>query len=146
MAEASQNRPLFADLGPVGGPFDRSSYPATPVETRVATLIWSRRGRGSPISINDICRLTNLKTREVKDVVEGLRMDHRMRIGALRTSPGGYFIVETAEDAEAALRPYRKQVFTMLKVIAVLADKQQRMEFAGQLRIAWKEADEREHA
>ena len=133
--------PLFEGKGK--DPFSASPFPPTPAERHLGELIArSFRGRSSPASIQRLRSLTGRKEREIKAMIERLRCDHRMRIGARRTSPVGYFLIVDAQDAEEALKPYRGQVFTMLRTIRALANPQMWLEFRGQLRIELEGGDE----
>lgn len=130
--------PLFEveRLRPPADPFVESPFPPTDLERRVGTLIQAQhRGRDNPVSLDELKRVVGLGEREIKKVIERLRSDYRMRIGARRTPPVGYFLVVDAADAEEALKPYRRQVVTMLRTMRVLADRQAWLEMKGQLRI-----------
>jgi len=101
------------------GPFDHSplSQPSSPMESIVANLIWRRQGRDNPISIAVIVENTGLSAREVKQIVEDLRSQHRMPIGAKREDPSGYFWIVDASDREVAAAPYRRQILTMWETL-----------------------------
>ena len=128
--------PLFARKREPADPFAESPFPPTDLERRVGVLIQAEhRGRDNPVSLDELKGLLGLSEREIKKVIERLRSDHRMRIGARRTPPVGYFLVVDAADATEALKPYRRQVLTMLRTMRVLADRRQWLEWKGQLRI-----------
>ena len=123
--------PLFDQ--PVDGPFARSKFRPTGHETLIASLIWQHRGRARPISITRLQELTGLSERTIKGVVEELVVSHRMRIGARREDPSGYFIIEDAADLEAAVKPYKAQVIAMLRRLRALESAEAVREFLGQL-------------
>ncbi len=128
---AERDLPLFR----APGPFDRSKVPPEPVEALVAGLIWEHAGRANPISIAEIRHRTGLSERKVKDVVEQLRVTHRVPIGARREEPAGYFRIVDAEDREAAVGPYRSQILQMFRVLRVLDEPGRVRELLGQLRL-----------
>ena len=132
-----------------GGLFDRfdafvdSKIEADPKERLVGGIIFGHRGRQDPVSIDLLCKATGWNAREIKGIVEQLVVTHRMKIGASRNQEaGGYFMVVDAEDAEAAARPYRKQIFAMLRRLRVLLGPHQLRELYGQLAMEQGESDE----
>ncbi len=137
VVKVTKQLPLFGHVTLPNNPFADSAFPPGDQERRVAALIWQYRGRENPVSLADLCKVTSLHEREIKGVVERLRVDHGIPIGARRRKPFGYFIVVDAEDARLAVEPYAKQIFSMLRVLRVFTKRYRRIwvEFAGQLRI-----------
>jgi hypothetical protein len=135
MTAALQQAGMFGEKGRREGPFSASQLPPTKEEVLVASLIWQRRGRGNPISIARLRQLTGFSERQIKGLVEQLVVAHRMRIGARREDPAGYFMIETAEDLEAAVKPYRNQILAMWRRLRVLEKPQRLRELLGQLRL-----------
>lgn len=135
MTAALQQAGLSEGKGRREGPFSASQLPPTKEEILVASLIWQRRGRGNPISIARLRQLTGFSERQIKGIVEQLVVAHRMRIGARREEPAGYFMIETAEDLEAAVKPYRNQILAMWRRLRVLEQPQRLSELLGQLRL-----------
>ncbi len=117
------------------GPFARSKMVPMPLETLIAGLIWKHRGRGNPISIARVREVTGWSERAIKGMVEQLIVSHRMRIGARRGEPSGYFIIEDIEDQETAVGPYKAQILAMLRRLRVLESPEGVREFLGQLAI-----------
>lgn len=122
--------PLFDKAG---GVFECSEFTPTPMERIVAEII-EKRDRANPVSIAELKRATSLDDRTVKEVVESLITFHKVRIGAARGKPNGYFLIRTIEDQEAAVKPYRSQIRTMLRRLEVLDGKSAVLELLGQLR------------
>ena len=129
--EASINGPLFQDAGP----FAASLIPPTDLERRVGTIIAQFRGKDRPVSIAQISVMTGFNERQIKGIVEQLVVTHRIPIGGRREEPAGYFMIETAEDREAAVTPYKRQILAMLRRLKVLESKQALSEFLGQLEL-----------
>ncbi len=130
----------FAEVNPAGplfewaeGPFTRSKVQPTPQEALVGGLIWKHTGRRNPISIAEITRQTGFHARQVKEVVEQLRVTHRAAIGARREEPAGYFRIVDAEDLEETVGPYRSQILRMFQVYRALDEAHRVREFLGQL-------------
>lgn len=134
----SGDGPLFESPA-AGGPFADSQLRPTPAEIAVASLIWAHRGRTDPISISQIISIlgpgSGWSVREVKDIVFQLRVAHRMKIGAKRTEPFGYFRIVDLEDLETATHTYKAQILEMLRVLRVLETPERMREFEGQLRL-----------
>jgi hypothetical protein len=120
--------PLFQqDEVPLGG--------ATGDEKDVAKLISEHRGAANPISIARIRERLALSERQVKGIVERLVVDYRLKIGARREEPSGYFLICTSADLQAAVGPYKAQILAMWKRLRVLEEKQALRELLGQLRL-----------
>jgi hypothetical protein len=114
-------------------PFAESKVEPTAREVKLAWLIWEHEGREHPISIAELTAATGWPIREIKAIVERLVVTHRMRIGGRRGEPGGYFMVVDLEDQAAAVRPYRRQIFSMFRRLRVLMGKHALAELCGQL-------------
>ncbi len=112
-APAPDNLPLF------GGPFEDSNGTPTPTEKEVAELIWAA-SRTQPIPLKTIAWRVELSDREVKGIVEQLRITHHCQIGASREEPSGYFWIRSEADREVAVRPYREQLLSMMRTLRVL--------------------------
>jgi hypothetical protein len=131
-APPSIDGPLFK----LENPFADSQIAHTDNEELIAELICHRKGRARPISIHDIKALTGLSDRSVKEVVEQLRITHRMPIGASRHNDNpGYFWIVDAEDRAAAVEPYKRQIITMWRTLRVLDSTEGARELLGQLRL-----------
>ena len=117
------------------GPFAESKIAPEQTERLIAAMIWTHKGRENPISIALLAKSTGRSEREIKGIVEQLVVTHRMRIGALRGKTAGYFIVMDAADLEAAVGPYRSQIFSMWRRLRVLLGAHQLRELYGQLAI-----------
>ena len=122
--------PLFKQIE---NPFWQSLFDATTMERQVAEMIWRRKGRANPIPIAELCKATKMDERTIKEIVESLVTYHKVRIGAARGKPHGYFRICSIEDQEAAVKPYRSQVRAMLRRLRVLESPEAVREFLGQL-------------
>ncbi len=134
--ERTVNGPLFgARPGAADGPFARSLVVPDAHETVVAAMIWRHQGREKPIALASLVTAVGLSEREVKAIVEQLVVTHKMRIGARRAEPWGYFIVVDAADLKVAVAPYQHQIFSMWQRLRVLLSAPELRELLGQLRI-----------
>jgi hypothetical protein len=111
--------PLFA-LPRAAEPFDRSKLDPTSMEIMVGVLIWEHQGRENPISIARLVQKTGVGERTIKGIVADLIAVHRMRIGARREEPAGYFIIRDAEDIPAGTGAYKAQFLAMALRLRVL--------------------------
>jgi hypothetical protein len=118
-----------------GGPFASSKVEPTAMERVVGEMIWRHKGRAHPISREKLSAATGHGEREIKAIVAELVLTHRMKIGASRAEPVGYFMVVDAEDLEAAIGPFRDQIIAMWRRLRVLAEPRALRELQGQLTI-----------
>jgi hypothetical protein len=129
----AEDLPLFPAEA-IAGPFDRSATQPSPEETLIASLIWKHKGQANPIPIARLRELTGYSERQIKGTVESLIVTHRMKIGARREEPAGYFMIETKEDLAAAVGPYRSQILSMLRRLRVLDTYEACRDFLSQVR------------
>jgi hypothetical protein len=101
----------------------------------VAEMIWPHQGSAHPIALKFIAKAIGKTERAVKGIVEQLVVTHRMRIGARREEPVGYFVVVTAEDLDIACKAYESQIFSMWRRLRVLRQPHHLRDLLGQLRI-----------
>ena len=131
-----QQSTLFGSERHGGGDiFADSKIPASDAEKRVAGVLWGYKGRSNPIALRTLAAVCNIGERELKGVIERLRNDHGLRIGASRRDPAGYFVVVDREDALLALASFKSQIFTMLKTYRRLATPGLFQELSGQIRM-----------
>lgn len=122
--------PLFNE-----GPFDGARTNPTVEESIVGSIIWRHAGRANPVSIARIHELTGYSERQIKGIVEQLVVAHRLRIGAKREEPAGYFMIQDGSDQAAAVGPYRSQILSMWKRLRVLESLEGLRELQGQLKL-----------
>jgi hypothetical protein len=70
--------------------------------------------------------------REIKDAARSLVVDFKVRIGASRGKPVGYFLVTTAEEARDAASPYISEICQLARRVRVLLDPHDLGELEGQ--------------
>lgn len=133
-------------------PFVDSLLDPSSDEYRLMSVLAKHRGRENPAPLASLrlamAELTRMEwsERDIKALVERLRLDHGVKVGSRRSDPFGYFLCVDAEDVRTAIEPYTKQIFSMLRVMHVFCTRAERLEFAGQIRLALEKgeaADER---
>jgi hypothetical protein len=70
--------------------------------------------------------------REIKDAMRSLVVDFRVRIGASRSKPNGYFLITTTEEARDAAHLYISEIIHLAQRVRVLLDPHHLGDLAGQ--------------
>jgi|GEM_PF-1796293 hypothetical protein len=83
------------------------------------------------VKLDRVCKPAPTE-REIKDAARSLVVDFRVRIGASRKEPVGYFLVTTAEEARDAAHPYISEIRQLAKRVRVLLDPHDLGDLAGQ--------------
>jgi hypothetical protein len=83
-------------------------------------LIW-RRGQRYAITGAELQRRTRLRDYQVKAAVRGLRLQHKIPIGASRGKLNGYYLIDTPAEMAATIRVLRRQALSELALICALA-------------------------
>jgi hypothetical protein len=109
--------------------------PLTEDQRRLLAVLRVHCGRRSAIPLATICERTKLGEREVKNLMRSLVVDFKVRIGAARTQPYGYYLVTTAEEAREAAQVYESEIIELAKRVRVLRGKHFVAELLGQLRL-----------
>jgi hypothetical protein len=110
--------------------------PLTEDQRRLLIVLRSHSGRQRAIPLAIICEQTKLGEREVKNLMRSLVVDFKVRIGAARTQPNGYYLITNAEEAREAAQVYESEIVELAKRVRVLRGKHFMAELLGQLRIA----------
>jgi len=79
------------------------------------------RGARYALPLAAISRRTGLGERRVKAAVQGLRLRHRLPVGASRGTRNGYYKIDSAEEMAATIRVLRRQALSELQLICALA-------------------------
>lgn len=126
-------RGLFDNVHTVG-PYQWDLRSALdPEEERVFRILQRALGKENAMTRLQLAQWTHRSDRQNRLVVESLRKNHRLPIGALAGDPGGYFIcVRPAEFLEMARREYRRNRSGM-RNLAVFAKSEQLERLLGQL-------------
>ena len=102
----------------------------------VEDVIARHVGRAQAISLAQLCAVTRMGEREVKQAVHDLRMDG-VHIGSSRGAEGtaGYYMIESADELRGFLRAYGRQAISELRLIQRMLGKDEKWlrELEGQL-------------
>lgn len=113
-------------------------WPPTQLQREALRILLFHPGAQSAVSLRDLMgkldRVTSeLPTeRETKDAIRGLVVDFKVRIGASRSRPFGYFLITTIQEARDSARPYINEIRELAARVRVLLDPHDLAELAGQ--------------
>jgi hypothetical protein len=116
-------------------------WPVTELQREVLRVLLFHQGALNAICLRDLMGkldhvLTPIPTeREIKDAVRGLVVDFKVRIGASRSRPAGYFLITSSEEARDSALPYISEIRQLARRVRVLLDPHDLAELAGQLRL-----------
>ncbi len=101
---------------------------------RIYDIIKGAHGVRQAISIKTIHGITGLSERVVKEAVASLIVGYHARIGAIRYGDApGYFMIESAADLEAAVKPLKGQIIAMAARLRIISGDAHVREFLGQM-------------
>jgi hypothetical protein len=113
-------------------------WQATDLQRELLRILLYHSGAQRAISLRDlIVKLNRLITpipteREIKDAIRSLVVDFKVRIGASRSKPFGYFFVTTPQEARDAAHLYISEIRELARRVRVLLDPHDLGELAGQ--------------
>lgn len=116
-------------------PYSRSTVAASAAEAQLADILWLFKGCENVARLKWLCEVTGHCEREVKKLIEQLRVTHRCPIGASRGKNCGYFWMVDAEDFRVGLASYWAQMLTGWRVLRTLDDPARLRELLGQLKL-----------
>lgn len=96
------------------------NVPYTEHERIVGQLLMP--GREKAISIRELKTHTGLSEREIKQAVADLRLRHRLRVGANRGKPCGYYLIATPQEEEDTFHQLVQQAVKMLRAARAIRD------------------------
>jgi hypothetical protein len=119
--------------------FGRSGpWPVTELQRQVLHVLLFHLGAQQAISLRDLMvKLTRVckpapTERDTKDAIRSLVVDFKVRIGASRSKPFGYFLVTTAEEARDAAHLYISEIRELARRVRILLNPHDLGELAGQ--------------
>ena len=127
--DAHPRRVLCGSCGP---------WPPTDLQREMLRILLFHQGAQSPILLRDLMGklqrvITPLPTeREIKDAARGLIVDFKVRIGASRSKPYGYFLITTPQEARDAAALYIGEIRELARRVRVLLEPHDLAELAGQ--------------
>ena len=90
------------------------------MEIRVLKMIMNCATFDLPIQANEIRIETGLSKRRLEEVIESLRVNFGHPIVAKKMKTNGYYLPRSEEERQAGLAPYRRQILTEQKNLAVV--------------------------
>lgn len=113
----------------------KGPWPLTPEQKTLLYAMEFHIGRAKAVQLARLCELTRLKDREVKNLMRSLVVDFKVRIGAARTEPYGYYLIVTADEAKEAAQVYESEIIELAKRVRVLRGREFVAELLGQIRM-----------
>lgn len=112
-------------------------WPASYDQKTFLGLFRAHQGRARVIALGEIGERLRMSPREVKDMVQDLRLNFYVPICASRDGDsGGYFLAATLAEIDDSNRPMFRQAITMLRVCkAMRGPDYTTAEVLGQLRL-----------
>ncbi len=78
------------------------------------------KGAERPQPNREIATSVGIDTRAVSLIINDLIIKHQIPIGSSRTEPTGYYLIETAQELQNAVRPLSRQASAELKRVDTL--------------------------
>jgi hypothetical protein len=114
-------------------------WPLSEDQRTLLRLLRPRLGRDKALPLGDLCERMKLTPRSVKDLVQDLRLNFGIQIGASRDSnAGGYYLISSEEESIESTTQLLHQAITMLEVVRVMRGHQNILELLGQLRLKYE--------
>lgn len=111
-------------------------WPLSDGQRTLLRLLRPRLGRARAIALGDLCERMRLTPRVVKDLVQDLRLNFGIQIGASRdAAAGGYYLIETEAESVESTTQLLHQALTMLEVVRVMRGHHNLLELLGQIRL-----------
>lgn len=89
-------------------------------EARVLEALQAHRGRAQAIQKETLSRETGCEVRHLRSVIAHLIERHNQPIGSASQAPAGYFLIETAQEAEQAAQELQARIVQLAKRLAKL--------------------------
>jgi hypothetical protein len=108
-------------------------WPISEDQRTLLRLLKPRQGRDRAIALGDLCERMRVTPRIVKDLVQDLRLNFGVQIGASRDSQaGGYYLIATEAESVESTTQMLHQAITMLEVVRVMRGHATVLEMLGQ--------------
>jgi len=113
-------------------------WPATDLQRELLRILLYHSGAQRAISLHALMvKLDRVikpipTEREIKDAIRSLVVDFKVRIGASRSKPFGYFFVTTPQEARDAAHLYISEIRELARRVRVLLDPHDLAELQGQ--------------
>jgi hypothetical protein len=117
-------------------------WPPSADQKMLLGILKAHRGVERAMPLGEICERMRVAPRVVKDLVQDLRLNFRVQIGASRdASGGGYFLGTNREEMVQASQQMLHQAVTMLRVVKVMRAEHDSEDMLRQVRLALEAPD-----
>jgi hypothetical protein len=112
-------------------------WPISVAQYELLKQLRVHQGIARAMPLGELCERLKLTPRQVKDLVQDLRLNFGIQIGASRDSEaGGYYIAANLKEIEESIQQMWNQAITMLRVCKAMRGPQcTAQELAGQVRL-----------
>lgn len=120
-------------------------WPLSEAQRTVLRLLRCRQGRDKAIPLGELCERMKVTPRIVKDIVQDLRLNFGIQIGASRDSTaGGYYLIANEAESVESTTQMLHQALTMLEVVRVMRGHHTILDMLGQAHLKFdkEKADE----
>ena len=117
----------------------REGYRGTQLSSRQRLLVrdlLQARGVSRAIPLKRLAEELRCTDRDIKQDIHDLRLLFRLRVGTLRTSDGGCYLITSREELLDTVRPFARQAKSEWAIVHAIADKDELRELAGQLQFS----------
>jgi hypothetical protein len=127
-------------------------WPITDLQREFLRVLVFHQGAQRAIQLRDLMAKLQSKVRpipterEIKDAARSLVVDFKVRIGASRQRPAGYYLITNSQEARDAAQAYIAEIKHLAQRVRVLLDPHELAELAGQLRLDRNDDDPKEAA
>lgn len=112
-------------------------WPPSENQRMLLGMLKAHRGVDRAMPLSEICGRMKLAPRVIKDLVQDLRLNFRVQIGASReANGGGYFLGTNREEMAQASQQMFQQALSMLRVVKVLRSEHNSDDMIQQIRHA----------
>ena len=114
-------------------------WPLSEDQRTLLRLLRPRVGRENAVALGLLCERMKLTPRSVKDLVQDLRLNFGIQIGASRDSnAGGYYLISSEAESIESTTQLLHQAITMLEVVRVMRGHHDILELLGQVRLIFE--------
>ena len=92
----------------------------SPSELLVLETLQCHRGRAAAIHKEALAEQVGMEVRKMREVIVQLIERHNQPIGSASQAPAGYFLIETAQEAEQAAQELKARIIRLAKRLAKL--------------------------
>ena len=100
---------------------EQCKWPPSSTQTLLLKHLRNHQGKGRALALGHLAERMRLAPRQIKELVQELRLNFGVQVGASRDSDGGgYYLIATHEESVESSEQMLAQATTMLRVVAAL--------------------------